>query len=579
MYNEPDDYRNAIEDFRRARSKADLIHILHAITGYPDDLLSYDEVRKMLKTQGAAERGLQEIPLDAITGSVGRYTDFNRDFLPKQDIIGERWARIRAAADSMQGLPPIEVYQIGQVYFVKDGNHRVSVARQIGQTHIQAYVTEVRTRVPLSPDTSPDDLIIKAEYAEFLETTQLDVLRPQADLTFTVPGQYPILLEHISVHRYYMGIDLNRPVTYPEAVEHWYDTIYLPIIQIIRQQDVLSYFPGRTEADLYLWLSEHRAALQDTLGWQINPETAATDLIDQQSPLPSSRIARLGGKLFRVITPSFLESGPPPGQWRKEQGMSFSADQLFNEILVAISGEADGWTALEQALAIAKLENARLFGLHVVGDQTQLDDPALKQIQQEFNQRCDRAGIPGQMSFDFGDISDQIHHRARWVDMIVVNVAHPPAKEALSRMVSGFRNLIQRTPRPVLSTPRVVSPLTRALLAYDGSPKAEEALYVAAYLAGKWHIPLVVATISDSRQAGDSILDNARQYLEKQNVAASYVQEKGSLSETLLQISNDYACDFILMGGYSLSPLLELVFGSLVDDVLRSSDKPLLICR
>ncbi len=104
-------------------------------------------------------------------------------------------------------------------------------------------------------------------------------------------------------------------------------------------------------------------------------------------------------------------------------------------------------------------------------------------------------------------------------------------------------------------------------------------MYVAAYLTGKWHIPLVVTTISDSSQVSDSILDDARQYLEKQNVNASYIQEKGPLSETLLKISNDYACDFIIMGGYSLSPLLELVFGSVVDDVLRSSDKPLLICR
>ena len=91
------------------------------------------------------------VPLDSIVGSVGRYEDFTRDFLPRRDSDKERWARVEFLANESTGLPPVELFQIGDAYFVNDGNHRVSVARQSGHTHIEAYVTDVHTRVPLSP--------------------------------------------------------------------------------------------------------------------------------------------------------------------------------------------------------------------------------------------------------------------------------------------------------------------------------------------------------------------------------------------------------------------------------------------
>ena len=146
-----------------------------------------------------------------------RYTDFTRTFLPREDFDKDRWARVMQEATGPTGLPPIEVYQIGDVYFVIDGNHRVSVVRQMGATHIQAYVTEVETRVPLSPDIQPDELILKAEYTNFLEVTRLDELRPGADLNMTVPGRYGTLLEHIEIHRYFMGLELQREISHEEA--------------------------------------------------------------------------------------------------------------------------------------------------------------------------------------------------------------------------------------------------------------------------------------------------------------------------------------------------------------------------
>ena len=206
------------------------------------ELLSFEEVRKKLKAQVSSIQVLKDIPIAAIVGSVNRYQDFLRDFLPRHNIDAERWSNIDVANQGMIGLPPIEVYQIGEAYFVIDGNHRVSVAKQLGAIEIQAYVTKVQSRVSISPDVSPEDLILKSEYVEFLENTNIDNLRPEADLTVTVPGQYEVIIEHISVHRYFMGIDQQHDISYEEAVTDWYDNIYLPIVMIIRGKRIIDRF-------------------------------------------------------------------------------------------------------------------------------------------------------------------------------------------------------------------------------------------------------------------------------------------------------------------------------------------------
>ena len=190
----PFSYQIAIRDFRRARREAAIQQILARVTGKSADLLCFDDVRQQLRTTGEeVERGLQEIPLDKIVGSVGRYKDFTRSFMPKRDSDEERWAQVKAATLDMTGYPPIEVYQMGDAYFVKDGNHRVSVARQLGTETISAYVTEVKTQLPLGADDDPNEVLCKARYAKFLELTGLSELRPEADLLMTFAGYYPVL--------------------------------------------------------------------------------------------------------------------------------------------------------------------------------------------------------------------------------------------------------------------------------------------------------------------------------------------------------------------------------------------------
>jgi nucleotide-binding universal stress UspA family protein len=570
---------SAAQDFYRARRQAALEEILARLTGKSNDLLCYEDVRQKLKARGTVARTLKDIPLDAIVGSVGRCADFTRSFLPRQDSDQMRWTRVEVGMTDLSGLPPIEVYQIGQAYFVLDGHHRVSVARQFGATHIQAYVIEIHTRVPLSPEVQPDDLIAKAEYADFLEHTNLDELRPEANLSVSVPGQYRALEDHIEVHRYLMGLEQKREPSYEEAAIHWYDEVYLPVVQAIRERGILRDFSERTEADLYLWLSEHRGELEEALGWEIRPEAAAADLAAQFSPKRERVVARVGEKILDAVTPDELEAGPPPGQWRMEYLAARRDDRLFADVLVAVSGEENGWHALEQALQLARREGAQLRGLHVVRSKAQRDSEATQAVRVEFNRRCEAASVPGKLSVEVGGVARKICDRAQWTDLVVLNLAHPPAPQPLARLGSGFRTLIRRCSRPVLAVPGASSPMDRALLAYDGSPKAEEALFVATYLAGRWQIPLVVVTVIETGRTTSEALARAQSYLEAHGVQATFVKESGPVAEAILKMAAAQESELIIMGGYGFSPVLEVVLGSAVDQVLRESRKPMLICR
>jgi len=172
------EYTKALDDFMKARRRAELHHLWSFIAGKSKELLAYDEISKKVHATGLSSKGLQEIPITSIVGSVNRFEDFDRDFLPLFDEDIQRWAGVKAAMTSPNstGLPPIKVYQIGDAYFVLDGNHRVSIAKQMGIETIEADVIEVRSRVRLSPEDSAEEIILKAEYADFLKETHLDEL-------------------------------------------------------------------------------------------------------------------------------------------------------------------------------------------------------------------------------------------------------------------------------------------------------------------------------------------------------------------------------------------------------------------
>lgn len=280
----------AFEKYKRSVTQAQIADLLGLIRGENTDLASYEEVAKRLKARQQIEMGIQMVPIKAIVGSVGRYRDFTRTYLPRSGANAERWTRLDAAMNALEGLPPIELFKIGEVYFVRDGNHRVSVARTNGATHIEAYITEVKSAIPLTVDDfERDQWLIKAERAEFLAATKLDELRPDNNVSFTEPGRYALLLHHIEVHRYLRNEEMEDAatedqLTWEEAVTSWYDNVYMPVVTAIRGHDLLAQFPNRTEADLYLWIAHHRERLARHYELApLDPETAIHTFIESHS--------------------------------------------------------------------------------------------------------------------------------------------------------------------------------------------------------------------------------------------------------------------------------------------------------
>jgi nucleotide-binding universal stress UspA family protein len=391
----------------------------------------------------------------------------------------------------------------------------------------------------------------------------------------TAAGQYRVLEEQIETHRRRLP---GPEMSIQKAAEHWYDEVYRPIVQIIRRQGILRHFPHRTEADLYAWIVHHQDELKAMLGWDIDPETAANDLVVLLTAEPKPMLTRVKEKVLQTVMPDPLEAGPPPGQWRKER-LPARQDRLFLDIVAPVTGEKAHWAALEQALIVAHHEDGRVHGLHVVAPDSDKEDEQNRQMQLEFQHRCEAAGASGELLFETGRVIPTICNRSRWADLVVIHTEHLPRPEPGDRLRSGFGALVRRCPRPVLAVPGQASPLKRALLAYDGSPKAREALFVATYLAGKWQIPLAVVTVLEASHVTPKTLAYAREYLEAHHVTAAFVQEQGVIAEAIANTAQQHKADFIIMGGYGFNPVLEVMLGSEVDQILRARRWPVLICR
>jgi hypothetical protein len=267
-------------DFQQARFRAFMNRIWATLSGQPSTLLSYDEIKEKLHIGGPIYRGVKTVRVDQIAGSLNRYHEFDRVFLPASDKLEERWTSVNRAFYQEISLPPVVLYKVGEVYFVVDGHHRVSVARRQGQIYIEAEVRECATRVNITPNIRPEDLEILENKVNFLERTSIDELIPEANIKLTIPDGFDRMLEHIAVHRYFMGLDWKRDISEEEAIRHWYDTVYMPIVRVIRETDILSEFPNKTEGDLYLWVLDHQRYLVEQGESLQPPEEAALNFQD-----------------------------------------------------------------------------------------------------------------------------------------------------------------------------------------------------------------------------------------------------------------------------------------------------------
>lgn len=573
-------YQAAQRDFQRARQQAAVQQLMARLRGETSDLLCYDTVRQQLKVTGKPiQRGLQEIPLDKIVGSVGRFEDFTRGFLPKKESDQERWVGVKTAVQAMTGMPPIDVYQLGDAYFVQDGNHRVSIARQLGTKTISAHVTEVPTRVPLTAVDDASEIICKSFYVDFLEQTNLDKLYPDADLFMSFCDEYDLFIEQIEVEKRLLMATQDwddEETVWQTAVSIWYEQVYLPITRIIREVGFLRRFPKRTEADMYMVLSERHDELEEQLGWHVEMETAVTDLAAEAEEQPG-----LFNRLLTSVFPIF-DKGPEPGLWRKQQLARKRHDRMFDHTLVTINGKPDGWELLDRMLEIAQFDNDHILGLHVVSSEAEANSEQIKSMRQTFAQKCHAAGIRGDLAVEVSTNPVQpLIDRAIWSDFVVALCDPPPPDgDAIPRLDPHIRQLVQQCPRPMLIVPSgsYVS-LRRPILGYDGSSKAREALFLATYLASRWKFGLTVVT-AVTQHTSQAQLDEAKQYITSRGIEnATFVLQELPIAEAILTEAKKNDSSAIIIGGFSYRPLRHLVLGSTAEKVLRESPIPVLICR
>ncbi|MCK5793734.1 MAG: universal stress protein [Anaerolineales bacterium] len=561
---------DSAEDFRDARRRAALENIWSTLTGTAKHLIQFQQVEEQLQYEQSSKLGLLDIPLDAIVGSVSRPNDFTRKFFPREAVDPGRWQRVKKVMD--QAIRPIEVYQIDQTYFVLDGNHRVSVARQRGMNHIQAYVTKIESSVPLTPEDDIDDLIIKNQQVHFRKDTGLEELRPDLEFDTSFPGGYQQLREQISSHQLNLGQQHNYTYSYNEAAENWVEEVYLPVLQTVSQSGLLRDFPERTPTDLYIWLTQYQKEISEQYGWEIEPANA----VDSLAAAYSNRLKYRWKRLRKNLFPRFNSQQGDIGNWRRIHLMPRKEGQVFSDILVALNGRKSGWKALEQAIIIAEIEGSRISTLHIHRGSTQ---QAQDQIKKGYlKQMAGNKELEAKFYIEEGEVQETLTQRALWNDLLIFSLEHPPGDHLAARLRSGIRSLVQTCPRPLLAVPAVTE-MKHGLLAFDGSPKATEALYLAAYLAEKWGIELTVVTAPEDSAAKVNSLDKAREYLEARNIEAHYHAEIGSPAEVIFETQKIHGCDFLIVGGYGYQPMMEVLFGSTLNALLRRSDIPILICH
>jgi hypothetical protein len=277
-----DPHEQSDRDFSRARRRAFLRRIGAYLRRDPgsNQLLSFEEVKGALGAISQVYLGLREVPVSKIVGSVGRHRDFDRAFLPSKPDLGTRWRRIDEIMDRGEELPPVSLYKIGDAFFVRDGNHRVSVARQRGVEMIDAEVIELRTRVPVDSALTARDLLHKLEHRHLLERLPIDRVLPEIEVEFSDVGDYRRLATYIEAHGFRVSQLWKRYVSPEEVLRDWYEYGYRPIAEMIREERILDAFPERTELDLYLWIVYHRERLAlEARDEKISPEAAKDDIL------------------------------------------------------------------------------------------------------------------------------------------------------------------------------------------------------------------------------------------------------------------------------------------------------------
>ncbi len=248
------------DDFNRAKTKAIANEIQHFLKPDEAKLISFYDLKELLHPDNETYIGMKTVPVANIVGSEGRYNDFDNMFFPKRSHLKNRWESIDRAHLQNIILPPINLYEIGGLYFVRDGNHRVSVARARGIEFIDAEVTSLRTEIRLKPGYTMKYLlkqIIQYEKRVFYSETAYGDITDDWSLDFTTPGQYDVIYNHILTHKYYLNLNHTEEISMPDAINSWYNMVYTPVLATIRRHKMMEKFHQRTPSDLFVWLVKY----------------------------------------------------------------------------------------------------------------------------------------------------------------------------------------------------------------------------------------------------------------------------------------------------------------------------------
>jgi hypothetical protein len=267
------------DDFLRARRHRALSRVGKRLRGEPGDvdvILPFEEVIAALGRTGEQRLGLQVIPLDSIVGTVDRTRDFDRQFRPTSGRVRGRWERIAAAMRRGESLPPIDVYRVGDLHFVRDGHHRVSVARALGRRDIDAYVTEVRTRVPIEGGLRPSDLLYKDHERLFWERVPLPrAARERIELRD--PLDFATLAEGVEAWGMRAMQDRHAFMDRREVAHEWHEHEYLPVVELLAEAGLIG---SATETEAYQRLSAERYRVLRTHEWS----DEALRVLQRQAP-------------------------------------------------------------------------------------------------------------------------------------------------------------------------------------------------------------------------------------------------------------------------------------------------------
>ncbi len=257
------------EDFHKAHNKALFNEIQHILNPEEATLISFTDIKKMIRTKNEVYKGMQIVPINLIVGSEGRYKDFDNHFFPKNTFLKRRWESVDSAVLQDITLPPISLYEAGGLYFVRDGNHRVSVAKMKGQEAIDAEVVSLQSEIKLKPSNSKKDLlkqVLQYEKRVFYNETSFGDITDYWCLDFSTPGQYDVIYNHILTHRYYINMGITEEIPFEDALLSWFENVYLPVIKTIEQNHILRLFKDRTHSDLYIYVIKYWDELKQKFG-------------------------------------------------------------------------------------------------------------------------------------------------------------------------------------------------------------------------------------------------------------------------------------------------------------------------